>query len=123
MALQPRLAAGAALLVLLLAAGTLPAAAARRGLAQAAAAAAGDRAPAPAAEAPAAEAGPPAVEAADGQQSIYGSPQVDYCIELTNKAGQACTVESDTREHSGCGTAAAPRGAGAVAGFLCASEH
>lgn len=112
MAPQPRHATvGAALLVLALAAAGLPAAAARRGLAQAAAAAGGDGAPAPATEAPAAEAAPPAVEALDGQQSIYGSPQVDFCIELTNKAGQACTVESDTRERRlspACGTAAAP---------------
>lgn len=97
MAPQSRLAALAALLVLALAAAGLQPAAARRGLAQAAAAAAGDGAPAPAG-APAAEAASPAVEASDGQQSIYGSPQVDYCIELTNKAGQACTVESDTCE-------------------------
>ncbi len=97
MAPQSSLSARAALLVLAMAAAGLQTAAARRGLAQAATAAAGDGASAPAG-APASEAASPAVEASDGQQSIYGSPQVDYCIELTNKAGQACTVESDTCE-------------------------
>ncbi|EFN60183.1 hypothetical protein CHLNCDRAFT_133696 [Chlorella variabilis] len=71
----------------LAAAGAVRPAAAARGLAQAAeSAAAAAPQPPPAAEAPAQQ--PP--------ESMYGSAEVDACIRVTNSAGQACTVESDT---------------------------
>lgn len=38
---------------------------------------------------------------ADGSgQSQFGSAAVDTCVQLTNSAGQACSVESDTSECS-----------------------
>ncbi|KAL4437439.1 hypothetical protein ABPG75_004578 [Micractinium tetrahymenae] len=31
-----------------------------------------------------------------GPESPYGGPRIDACVKLTNYAGQACSVESDT---------------------------
>ncbi|KAL4421912.1 hypothetical protein ABPG77_005196 [Micractinium sp. CCAP 211/92] len=31
-----------------------------------------------------------------GPESPYGGPRIDACVQLTNYAGQACSVESDT---------------------------
>lgn len=92
-----------ALLLLALAALGLGAAAARRPLA------ASGGSPAPAEEAstvaaaaaasePAAAPAPDAAAAEADIVSPYGSAETDACIQLTNTAGQACTVESDTRE-------------------------
>lgn len=33
-----------------------------------------------------------------GPESPYGGPRTDACVQLTNYAGQACSVESDTSE-------------------------
>jgi hypothetical protein len=72
---------------------TLPAAAGRRTLAQA-----GNG---PAAAADGMDSSAVAVSGAPAptsEPSIYGAPDVDACVQLTNSAGQACTVESDTSE-------------------------
>ncbi len=39
-----------------------------------------------------------------GPESPYGGPRIDACVQLTNYAGQACSVESDTCEcmQDGC---------------------
>lgn len=96
----------------LAAAGAVRPAAAARGLAQAAeSAAAAAPQPPPAAEAPAQQ--PP--------ESMYGSAEVDACIRVTNSAGQACTVESDTRERLIAGAAGRSTGQREAAGGAAAA--
>lgn len=103
----------AAALLLLLAAAATPAGAVGRHLRQAPAAAADGHAKAPAAE-PAAALQTVATPATE-QPSIYGSPETDACIQLTNSAGQGCTVESDTSAWGGRLTGALVcRGGGAI---------